>query len=155
MQRFQFAASAALLLALTAVLGACASTGSSKPAATTGGPSLVTIQSHQHGQQSGIKFPALQHITDQAAFDALGLEGTSPVDFKKQDMIILAIGEQTTGGYKVRITKLLKTGNGVVVFANITRPGEGAVTQALTSPYCIVTVDKLGDVTLASEVSSM
>jgi len=148
----------ALILTAAALVG-CQSGGAGAGAGggpeTVDGPVSITFIDHQHGQNSPLTTPTLKLINSKDELKALGLEGVGAPNFGKQSMILVAIGEQSTGGYAIRITGAYRVGDEVVVQADITRPAEGAVTtQALTQPYCIATTEKLEGVTLASDFSS-
>ncbi|NBC10992.1 MAG: protease complex subunit PrcB family protein [Planctomycetes bacterium] len=116
----------------------------------------IAILAHQHGQQSEVSFPAVKHITSAEQFEDLGLAGAEPAVFDTEDMVLVALGQQNTGGHWVRITGLQRVGDSVYVQATVNRPGEdAATTQALTQPYCIITTPKLGDVELRSDITSV
>jgi len=116
----------------------------------------IPMLAQQHGQQSALTLPAVKHITSAGQFDALGLEGAEPAAFDNQDVVLVALGQQNTGGHWVRITGLQRVGDNVYVQATVNRPGEdAATTQALTQPYCLVSTPKLGDVTLRSDITSV
>lgn len=122
-----------------------------------GGPAEpVDVLAEQHGQTSSLNIFTLKHISSAEQFEALGLEDVEPASFDSQDMVLVALGEQNTGGHWVRISGLYQVDDTVYVQATVNRPGEdAATTQALTQPYCIVTTPKLGEVTLASDFSSV
>ncbi len=141
------------------MLGGCNSSAKSDSHADPGSiaaPTSVAVISHQHGQQSAVAAPTLRHITSAEQFKALGLADAKPANFKTQDMILVGLGEQPTGGYWVHITQVFRVGDEIVVQATVNRPGEGDMTtQALTQPYCIATTAKLGKVTLSSDFTSV
>lgn len=73
--------------------------------------------------------------------DTAGLLG---IDFSKEMAIAVFSGTKPTGGYSVEITKVVETDTEIVVTAVETSPGESCVvTQALTSPYSIVKIQKI------------
>ena len=65
------------------------------------------------------------------------------VDFESQVVVAVVLGERPTGGYEVGIDEVMANEDGAMrVEYTETVPGEAcAVTQALTSPYVLVTVD--------------
>ncbi len=139
-----------------AVLSLAACGSGQKPEADTAAAEPIAILVEQHGQQSSLAFPAVKHVTSAEQFEALGLDGAKPAVFGTEDMVLVAIGEQSTGGHWVHITGLQRVGDTVYVQATVNRPGEDAMTtQALTQPYCIVTTPKLGEVSLRSDITSV
>ena len=160
MQRIKLFVMTSVLVSAALILGACAKNKgavSSGPAEGTTEPVLkLDILDHQHGQQSAVIVPTLKLVSSSEQFKALGVDA-KPAKFKKQDMILVGLGEQPTGGYWVRITNVYQFGSEVVVQATANRPGDdSAVTMALTQPYCLVTVDKLEEgLTLASDFTSV
>lgn len=53
-------------------------------------------------------------------------------------------GVFSTGGYGIKINKVVKQGNAFTVFANYTDPGKGmVVTEAFTQPTAIIPIGKL------------
>jgi hypothetical protein len=72
----------------------------------------------------------------------IGTKSTMPqVDFSTRAVVAVFVGEQTTGGYGIAISKIEDNASSRLVSVQLTSPGEGCVvTQAITSPYQIVTV---------------
>jgi hypothetical protein len=67
------------------------------------------------------------------------------VDFTKHDVIAVFAGSEPSGGYAISISKIVDTADARVVYVTITSPGKGCMTtQALTSPYAVVTAPKSG-----------
>lgn len=70
------------------------------------------------------------------------------VDFEQQIVVAIVLGERSTGGYSVGIDQVMadeEQGEMRVEFTE-TVPGDTcAVTQALTSPYVVATVDLQGE----------
>lgn len=104
------------------VLAGCASMG--------GGPGGVTVLTS--GNHSNIKDQTYKDIHSQADFDkfwneAFGGMGMAPdkpsVDFSKDMVIASFIGEQSHGGYVIRITKVENTGSQINVTVMVTIPG--------------------------------
>lgn len=71
-----------------------------------------------------------------------GTEVPEPIDFSK-DMVIVVSMTATTGGYNIEIVKIIETNDSLEVFIRQISPGPKCiVTQAATSPYHIVKVQK-------------
>lgn len=89
-------------------------------------------------------------ITSQADWllmlQKVGLEFSgviAPVDFAKDMLIASFQGLRATGGYGIEIIKITETANNLEVYIKDVSPGPGCiVTQALTSPYHIVKLQK-------------
>lgn len=65
------------------------------------------------------------------------------IDFTKQAIIGVFLGEKPTGGYSVVIDKITLENNTAHVYFTTILPGKNCrLTQALTSPYTIVTAPK-------------
>lgn len=66
---------------------------------------------------------------------------TPVVDFSKEMVVALFMGERTTGGYSTEITRITEDG---IVYYKEKEPGKGMmVTQALTQPYHIVKMENM------------
>ncbi len=62
-----------------------------------------------------------------------------PIDFSKDMLIAVFLGEQPTGGHRVTIHDLVKTPTHLQVNIKIAAPDKDAmVTMALTQPYVII-----------------
>ncbi|MFK7788692.1 MAG: protease complex subunit PrcB family protein [Phycisphaeraceae bacterium] len=129
-------------LTCTALIG-CKSDGD---ATTEAGPELaqpVTILERVNGNSAALKSIATMHIETQAQYDALGDDSIFPggIDFAKNDLVIVALGEQATGGYAVNINSIQLDGGELAVTGKATTPGADAITtQALTYPYSAVLI---------------
>lgn len=63
------------------------------------------------------------------------------VDFEQKTVLAVHMGEQSTGGHAIGVTKVTVVDGTVVVDVEAVSPGEGCfVTQALTRPYQMVTI---------------
>lgn len=81
-------------------------------------------------------------IRTQAEYDALGDESIMPnVDYEVNDLVIVSMGQQPTGGYSVKITGVQLVGDELAVTGVSKVPSPDAlVTQALTHPYDAVVI---------------
>ena len=139
----------AALLGPALVLVGCKSDGggSDRPAPAPGtAPALaqpVQMVESANGDSPALKTIGAMLIKTQAQYDALGDADIFPggLDFTKHDLVIVALGEQPTGGYSIDITSIQRVGDELAISGNATRPGEGdAVTQAITYPYDAVII---------------
>lgn len=106
------------------------------------------------GQQSAIRIPLVRAIADPVLWAdlwaALTANQADPperpaVDFDKETVVVLLLGERRTGGYSVRIEHARERRGEVKVVVDVERSAQGEmVTQALTSPYFVATVPVAG-----------
>lgn len=69
-----------------------------------------------------------------------------PSTFSANDTLNFVVfrGVFSTGGYGIKINKVVKQGNAFTIFATYTDPGEGmVVTQVITAPTAIIPIGKL------------
>lgn len=72
-------------------------------------------------------------------YSQLGI-GTAPVvDFSKQAVIALFMGQKNSGGYSIGIENVTDDGKSVTVTIKKKSP-EGMATMALSQPYCIASI---------------
>lgn len=95
----------------------------------------------KEGAYSGIKEPFVFVARDDASYRLLvgmvdGLEPDSSIDFQKSAVIAAFSGEKATGGYAVRIN----AEEGKYEIEDVSPPHGAIVTEALTTPFAIVTV---------------
>ena len=65
------------------------------------------------------------------------------VDFSREMVVGVFLGEQATGGYEVKITKVERTGSELRVHYRRKAPDPGAIlVQALTQPYHVIKVSR-------------
>lgn len=103
----------------------------------------VTIVESVNGNSQALKTIGAMLIRTQAEYDALGDKNIFPgaLDFDQHDLVIVALGEQNTGGYSVDITSIQLVGSELAIKGKATTPAADAiVTQALTYPYDAVII---------------
>lgn len=111
----------------------------------------IIIELHS-GNNGGFKEETTQVITTQDAFakvwkqafaNYMRKEEMPEVDFNKNTIILVALGEKTSGGYTIKTTNTTVTNNSTIVNVISTSPGKGCMTtEAITYPYQIVQIDK-------------
>jgi hypothetical protein len=76
-----------------------------------------------------------------------------PVDFDKQMVLAVFMGQKPSGGHAIEITKVVPAGQGLTVHVKETKPGPGDITTAvITSPYYFAVVPKVaGDVKFVTD----
>jgi len=66
------------------------------------------------------------------------------IDFKKESIIFVSMGQKNTGGYTIEISDIRRSGGKTEILVNTKEPKEGGLTiQALTAPFHIVAVPKI------------
>ena len=66
-----------------------------------------------------------------------------PIDFEKETVIALFLGEKTSGGYAITVGQILNIDDKINVAYKITAPKRGEmVTTVMTQPYCIIKIPK-------------
>ena len=65
------------------------------------------------------------------------------VDFSKETIIAVFMGEKTTGGFSVTIENVKEKNKKLIVKIKETKPGsKDMVTMAITQPFCFVKINK-------------
>lgn len=102
----------------------------------------VAILDSKTGNSDALKSIGVQLVKTQEQYEALGDAAIfADVDFEANDLIIVSLGEQATGGYSVEISALQLEGETIVVVGKASAPGADAVvTQALTYPYAAAVI---------------
>ena len=79
-----------------------------------------------------------------------------PVDFSRDMVVALFMGERPTGGYAIEVTRIERTDSGLSVHYRTTRPDPAAMqAQALTQPFHLVALPRTdGPVTFVAESAS-
>ena len=63
-------------------------------------------------------------------------------DVQKSNFIVLNMGEKSTGGYNIGIDNIIETDKNIVITVKETNPEPGSmVTQAFTTPFCVVKIN--------------
>ncbi|NQY29574.1 MAG: protease complex subunit PrcB family protein [Flavobacteriaceae bacterium] len=67
------------------------------------------------------------------------------VDFSKETIIAVFMGEKTTGGFSVTIENVKEENKKLIVKIKETKPGpKDMVTMAITQPFCFVKINNVG-----------
>lgn len=101
----------------------------------------VEIRSQMTGSGDGPEEMTVRLIKNQKQLKQLDFQPAKDVNLQQNDLVLVALGEQNTGGYWVRIDGIQRVGRTLYVEATINKPGEGqATTQALTYPYTVAVI---------------
>ena len=104
------------------------------------------------GAFGGLQEPTQQVIKDKAAWEKLwakhaaGLktvEKPPEIDFSKEMVVVVAMGRQNTGGYRIQITHVEPVAGKLrISVLKTTPPPGGMAIQVLTAPFEMVAVPK-------------
>jgi hypothetical protein len=72
----------------------------------------------------------------------LGINDAQKVDFDKNNVVALFMGQKRSGGYSITVQNVNVKDDTAEVLVVKHYPGGGAVTMALTNPYCIAVIPK-------------
>jgi len=118
-------------------------------------PTLTGIETIDKGEYSGIVTKEQLVIESQDEWEELWGRHTavhvpapnaSEVSFSKGMVIAIFSGEKPTGGYSIEITEVEFADDEVTIFFEEVSPEPGQpVTEALTQPFHIVKINKIGD----------
>ncbi len=72
----------------------------------------------------------------------LGITDTQKVDFDKNNVVALFMGQKRSGGYSITVQNVNVKDDTAEVLVVKNYPGGGAVTMALTAPYCVAVIPK-------------
>ena len=148
-----------LCIALAASLVALAGCGGAGTDSTTPDNQATVLESSQHGALKDVTQEQYHNQADfKAGWDKVYAGESEPalpnVDFTKNTVVLFAIGEHKSGGYKVRVIKAAQGATGFDLGFEVTIPGIGchSTTQELTRPFIVVTIPTATDATIDDAV---
>lgn len=110
----------------------------------------ATFRSVGKGYRSGVRAPLQIVARSQNEWAALWRQHASgdlssrpppAIDFEKEVVVALFLGEKPTGGYDVQISRAEQTNDGLIIYYREKDPPPGGmVVQALTQPFHIVRI---------------
>jgi PrcB C-terminal len=90
-----------------------------------------------------------QVISNQAQlndlYKELGWTNVPTIDFSKNNVVALFMGQKNTGGYSISVRKISVDGDTTTVYVKTTEP-DGMATMAITAPYSITIIPKTSEV---------
>ncbi len=121
-------------------------------------PRAMEIKRRHNGSDQGLKEPTVQLIRSAEQLEALGssdLAGLG-IDFARESLVLLALGEMPTSGFWARITGVQRKGDVLYVQGLANRPHESeTVTPSLTYPYEAVVIKRVRAARVRSEIESV
>lgn len=122
--------------------------------ASNGGTQL-NWQPFMDGQQSANTRQGIQVLDSESAFRTYWqktlrkdpMAAPKNVNWSREKLVAINLGQRKSGGFRIHITRMVKGTDGIVrVTATEWTPTPGAyVTDALTSPWVIVKVDRMSE----------
>ncbi|HET9680294.1 MAG TPA: protease complex subunit PrcB family protein [Gammaproteobacteria bacterium] len=135
-----------LVAGLLALLTACATTPDT--------PVTLSVSNLARGAYSNLEIERFQIIHDAATLERLWQQAqiSKPVptiDFTQNSVVLVALGERPTGGYRVDVSQAVKARQRIEITVTIRKPGDQCVvTQVVTMPYHFVAVPIPRDISL-------
>lgn len=146
---------AILVCTLLAAVG-CGSGSNATPTPSPVGADVTTesqpIERLLSQQHSGLQERTELAIADRATLERTwlaihgGVAGNAApaVDFAQRTVIVVGLGERSSGGHAVRVDTVAREGDTTVVRYTASAPGAGCMTtQAITSPVEVVSVPRV------------
>jgi hypothetical protein len=154
----QSAASTCLLITLLAAAG-CPGGPKDMPATQPQAQMQpLTIEQRFSGEDPGLQEAGVYLFNSREQMEAAGARDmlNRQVDFDAHSLIVLGMGEQSTGGYWAHIEGAQVIDGKLYVQGKANQPGPAeAVTQVVTHPYAAAVVPKIPDMPVVSEVRSV
>lgn len=131
-----------VLAMVVMALSACTATA---PVTPDEGPRALPFGELARGNNSHQTERRHMLITDQATLLAVwrDLDGRMPpsIDFERQAVLAVFMGQRRTGGYSIRVDEVVRDGDVLKVGVETRSPGADCITtQALTEPYHLVVI---------------
>lgn len=115
-------------------------------------PASIEIEKEWEGYHSGSLSPTRMVISTPAQWKEIWekiqsrefpIPDAPEIDFNKNMVLAVFMGEQKSGGYEIRITKIIKTEDNILVEVLEKKPSPDSFSaMALTSPYHAVLIKK-------------
>ena len=143
-----------IVAALAAVLAGCGGADT-----TTPDNQATVLESGQHGAIKDVTQEQYHNQADfKAGWDKLYAGQSEPalptIDFTKDTVVMFALGEHKTGGYKARVLHTEATPGGYSLGFEVIIPGIGchSTTQETTRPFIVISVPTTVDITIDEAV---
>ena len=105
----------------------------------------VPILHHAQADDAGFQYATVELINSWDELNAMGSSALNDIqiDFDTQSLVVLALGEQTTGGWYAQITGVQQRGSELFVQGFAYPPaGDAATTQAMSYPIAATIIPK-------------
>jgi len=121
-------------------------------------PKAVEIIRKYHGSDPGFTEPMVLLVNSREELESFNSSHliNQAVDFDRESLLLLALGEKPTGGYWARITAVQRQNNLLYMQGTANRPHrDQTVAQVLTYPYAAVVIKKVRSAQVRSEIDSV
>lgn len=114
-------------------------------------PSTALYQILSESAYQGKTEKSYEIIKDNASlvklYEAVNDPQVPKVDFSKDRIVALFMGEKSSGGYAIKVKNVSEKGGKIYVAVEETKPGSGdIVTMSFTSPYTIVKINSTQEI---------
>ena len=113
----------------------------------------VPIVYHEQGNDSAFRYPTVELINSQGQLEARASTTLADldIDFERYSLLVLALGQRSTGGWSATITGVQRRGaelyvQGIAYYP----PDEDMLSQVLTYPIAASTINDLRNRTIYS-----
>ena len=117
----------------------------------------VPILHHAQANDAGFQYPTVELINSWDELSAMSSSALSDlqIDFESQSLVVLALGEQTTGGWHAQITGVQQRGKELYVQGFAYPPAaDAATTQAMSYPIAATVIPKTKATVIHPEIES-
>lgn len=114
---------------------------------------ILSFTTLQKGAYSGVSERMAVVLTDEQAWRnhwqqhaarVVPVPPAPAIDFSKESVLVVYMGEKTSGGYSIEVTGVQKENGRLAVSVRQTSPGPGTMTtMALTQPFHMVRIPKV------------
>ncbi|MBX9877971.1 MAG: protease complex subunit PrcB family protein [Candidatus Obscuribacterales bacterium] len=110
----------------------------------------VSFSNLQQGSRSQITETGAHTIRNKADWQkfwerhSLNRQDAPKVDFRRNLVVGIFLGQQRTGGYSIEVDRIEDTGYDLLIYTKTTGP-EGLTIQSFTQPFCFITMKKIKD----------
>lgn len=110
---------------------------------------FITLAQDYYGGRSIPEFLVIKE--EKALYEVYNLinNGRTPkletpkINFEKKIVIVLFLGEKSSGGYSIAVKEIMSFSDKIIVTYKIDSPEKGEmVTTVMTQPYCIIKISK-------------
>ena len=147
-----------LLLLGVFVLAGCQSGARTDGEDASGLSRPLPLLRQAHGNDPSLRVPDVMLIRSADELKRLGSRQlyNLRIDFRREHLVVVALGQRPTSGYWVSIEAVQEAGSVLYVQGRANRPGPGkSVAQALTYPFCAAVIPRSRASLVHSEIKSV
>ena len=135
------------------VLSSCNANKSTVKTATESNSQVIDFRELNTGTNSGFSEKTNEAIYNQIEYNNAWERAFSKyfqkpkpqkIDFENKQLILVAMGERNSGGYKIRVKSVEESETNIIVIIEETKPGNSCLTTSvMTYPYQIIEIKKI------------